>query len=54
MSANDGKPKKENAQTIETSVRPEVTRLNNPDLISSNERVRIEVIYDSAVQKVKV
>ena len=53
-SANDGKPGRPNKQTIKVRRRPDVIRLNNPDLISIKERLRIEVIYDSTVRMMKI
>jgi len=50
MNANDGKPEAGRKQIIKMKVRPQVNGLNNPALISSKERLRIEVIWDSAVR----
>src|SRR5215813_13284801 len=53
-SANNGMPGRPHKQTIKMGRRPDVIRLNNPDLISIKERLRIEVIYESAVRTVKL
>jgi hypothetical protein len=47
--ADDRKSERGDRQTIKMRVRPDVIGLNNTDLISTQERLRIEVIYDSAV-----
>ena len=44
--ANDRKAERGNKQSIKMTVKTDVSRLNNPDVIRSKESLRIDVIWD--------